>query len=171
MGSSNILGKKRIEKIQKLSAQGLSVSEISGALHISKKIISEILGGKDEHIKNNESRKKNNENVKRGGPGDPQLSINESRSGSNNIPNEVDVTGEHGKNGSGGSKHNGIKNNKIVFIGGKKDMPKKEEKKEAEAENNSQGNKYQCGNCGAFFDEELDVCPSCGAELDSEAYD
>ena len=174
MGSSNILGKKRIEKIQKLSSQGYSIPEISGALHISKKIIKDIVGGKNEHIKNSKPRKKNNENVKRGRPRNTKLHKYESGGGSDNIPVESNAPNESGSKqiGSRGYESNGI-NDKIVFIGGKKDMPKNKEKKdEAEGEaDNSKADKYQCGNCGAFFSEELDVCPSCGAELDIEAYD
>ncbi len=159
MGASNKLGKTRKQKIIDMKNFGLSDSEISKALHISKKIVTEIIKDGEKIVKTNNEIKTNSRATRKGGNRNSVISENRKN---RSKPNNINENPYSNASNEGSSGNTGTGQEDLIFIGGNKDMVK-EDKKNSDAEES-----YQCGECGQEFKEQLKFCPSCGNELDWE---
>jgi hypothetical protein len=162
---SNKLGKKRIKKIIELKKQGKTDSEICRELKISKKTLTIFLGGNKIGFNGkheiSETSTGNDEADQGDRSRDTKLPGSENRGKpvDNKLPDNVagDVAGTE-KNGSCGS------DDKLSFVGGKKDM----KNKETSENSNDDDDDNTCGACSSNFNGKPKHCPNCGAELDYE---
>lgn len=132
------------KRIQVLASKGLDSPEISRALGISENSVKRYKNGGEKTVKKIVKSKKKaggsrGNNIK---PADKSPVSERQSSDRNQDPSTI--------NGD---------NEKIEFIGGKKNMS---DKKTSEAEDSFN----ICGSCGAEVKGTPEKCPSCGAEFD-----
>lgn len=174
----------KVSKVKELAKLGLSNTAIGRALHISEAVVRNYRGsGNDKKVDGNKKRagKKRDSGPGRSeyqndktGIRDKSLDPLEKYQGDRDNPgSEKRGSGKRSRK-SGKTKtepsfdidrSQGSTTKGITFVGGKKDMSKKDEDSSEESE------EYECAECGAAFSGKKDVCPKCGAELDPEAYD
>ena len=149
MGCSTRLGLARMEKARKMLRDGFTDTEIAGALKIRKNVISDFR--KSEMVQNARKTIENKQTAgKLGRDGDPGKTKDKE-----DQQRDSDQLHTNGSTDSGESI--GEPTTGITFVGGKKDMNKKETSEEFDCE---------CDQCGHEFNGTPSKCPKCGAELE-----
>lgn len=168
MGTSKAIGPKRQSKIRELVKLGLTDTEISRALHLSKPevlIIRELISKEGENISgNNKSRKirditsKGGENFVESNTQKP-VKEHEKRDSTYTSDDNNQQAGQTGadvdRSGSGHGEH-GIS---INYVGG---HPMKKKTDDDDTDEN------ECGRCGTKFQGNPRYCPGCGVEFEEE---
>jgi len=146
MPKNKVINQDQKKRIQDLTSKGLTTKEIATLMNISEKSVIRNKGGNkivrpDKNIKSDKGNRKRR-------LGDSDVDISKKRT---NLPGSTSQD-----NVAVGEKTEQLES--LVFVGGKKPMTKKEEKKESDEEKNY----YRCFNCHYFQENIFTECPKCG---------
>jgi len=147
MPKNKIINNDQKKRILDLASKNLSTKEIAKIMNIGEKSVNRYkkIGDKIGSIKNNKIVKRN----RKRGMGNTDDNINKKRT---NLPRS-----EPQDNAPIGEKTEQLEN--LVFVGGKKLMPKKEENK---TKTEDEKNYYRCFNCHYYQETIFKECPKCG---------